>query len=166
MSIGQRYRRGQLFLMEMIVALTVLFALVTILFSNQQLSPPPTSNNLAEIGTNSLELLQESGHLYQYLDHANYSYYTLGESRLDANNQTKIDMHNTIRAAIPILADFKIFTYRFNSSLNQWLQIDIINFEAYTPSGTDISFSEIYVPGFNGIFDQFRVQLTIWFEVQ
>ena len=127
MNMSRRYRRGQLFLMEIIVALTVLFALVTILFSNQQLSPPPTSNNLSEIGSNSLKLLQENGNLYQYLDQANYSYYILGESIFDANNQTKIDIQNTIRSAIPILANFKIFTFRYNSSLTQWQQIDIVN---------------------------------------
>lgn len=166
MNINQRYRRGQLFLMEMIVALTVLFALVTILFSNQQLSPPPTSNNLGEIGANSLNLLQESGDIYEYLDYARYSYYVLGDLRLESNNQTKIDIHNTIKSAIPILADYKLFTYRYNTTLSQWDQIDIVNFEAYTPSGSDISKSELYIPGFNSVFDQFRVQLSIWYEVQ
>jgi hypothetical protein len=166
MNVSQRYRKGQLFLMEVIVAITILFALVTILFSNQQLSPPPVSNNLDEIGNNTLHLLKDSGELYDYLIEANYSYFTLGLTLFDSNNQTKINIHNTIRSSIPILADFKVFVFRYNSSNVEWDQIDIINFESYTPAGSDITHTELYIPGFNGIFDTFRVQLSMWFEVQ
>ncbi len=166
MNVRRKYRKGQLFLMEVIISLTVLFALVTILFSNQQLSPPPTTNNLDEIGNNILNLLHEDDDLYDYLVEANFSYYNLGLTLLDSNNASKVDIFNTIKSAIPILANFKTFVFRFNPVTSLWDQIDIINFEAYTPSGSDITQTELYIPGFNGIFDQYRVQLSIWYEVQ
>jgi hypothetical protein len=152
--------------MEVIVAITILFALVTILFSNQQLSPPPVSNNLDEIGNNTLDLLKDNGELFNYLINANYSYYVLGLNIFDSNNQTKIKIHDTVRSAIPILADFKVYVYRYNPSTIEWDQLDIVNFESYTPAGSDITQTELYIPGFNGLFDQYRIKLSIWYEVQ
>ena len=166
MRLIRKYRRGQLFLMEVIISLTVLFALVTILFSNQQLSPPPTSSNLDEVGNNILNLLRDNDDLYEYITDANYSYYDLGSTQFDSNNITKVNIFETIESAIPILANFKTFVFRFNPSTLLWDQIDIINFEAYTPSGSDITQTELYIPGFNGVFDEYRFQLSIWYEVQ
>lgn len=166
MRLIRKFRKGQLFLMEVIISLTVLFALITILFSNQQLTPPPTTNNLDDIGNNILNLLSEDLSLYDYITNANYSFYTLGSSLFDSNNQTKLDIFNTIKAGIPSLANFKTFVFRYNPSNALWDQIDIINFEAYTPSGSDITQTELYLPGFRGFFDQYRIQLSIWYEVQ
>ncbi|OLS25437.1 MAG: hypothetical protein HeimC2_18930 [Candidatus Heimdallarchaeota archaeon LC_2] len=166
MSLRRKYRKGQLFLMEVIISLTVLFALITILFSNQQLTPPPVTNNLDEVSNNILNLLSEDEDLFKYLTNANYSFYTLGSSLFDSNNATKVSIFNTIKSGIPILSNFKTFIFRFNPSTPSWDQIDIINFEAYTPSGSDITQSELYIPGFQGLYDQYRIQLSIWYEVQ
>ena len=160
------YHRGQLFLIEIIVALSVLFMLITTLFATQTVTSPPPGNDLTDVGTNIVNSLTSSGKLYQYLTNANYSYYTLLSSIFDETNATKMAIKNAIESAIPIIANFKAYTYRNNTSTGQWELIDIVNYEAYTPSSSQISVVEQYIPGFNGVFDQFRFQLYIWYEVQ
>ncbi len=161
-----KYRRAQLFVIEVIVALTVLIVLVSILFTPQSLSPPPNQSDLAGDGQNALSLLVKSGNLWKYFEAANYSYYdnTTGII-LDANNDTKQPIANTIRSSIPLIANFKAFVYRYNNLSDAWDRIDILNYEAYTPSGIDVEVVEYYFPGYYDLFIPFKFQLNLWFEV-
>ncbi len=165
------YKKGQLFLIEVIVALTVLMVLITVLFSTQTISPPPTETNLNESGSNAISALVESGELWNYYDLANESYHVLGKSRLEVSNVTKISVTNTIRSSIPVIANFKAYLYRFNSTLFAidpsiaWVQIDVINFETNDPTSSDIVVVEHYSPGYNGAFAGFKFQLNLWYDV-
>lgn len=153
-------------MIEVIISISVLLVLVTALFGTQQLSPPPDSSNLQEVGENLLDAISNSGKLWEYYEDANYSYYTLDLRVFDSLNETKLDIINSIKSSIPLIANFKAFTYRFNPSTSSWDFIDTINFEAYTPSGSQITFVELYTPGFKGNFEQFKIQLSLWYEVQ
>lgn len=161
----RRYRKGQLFLIEMIIAVSVLLVLVTTLFSTQTITSPSDPNTLDGIGDEVIDLLVDSGYLYEYFGMANYSYYTLGQGTFDQLNSTKVLIGDTIASNIPLIANFKVQTWRYNPVLVQWESIDTINNEATTPTGTDISVTEFYIPGFNGGFDEFRFVLNIWYEV-
>ncbi|MHA2250251.1 MAG: hypothetical protein ACXAD7_07810 [Candidatus Kariarchaeaceae archaeon] len=168
MRLISNYRRAQLFLIEVIIALTVLIVLVTILFSSQTLSPPQDQTNLDARGSNAINLLVESGELWTYYEFANYSYYTIGNKIFDENNVTKLGISNTIESAIPLIANFKVFVYRYNTTAisgEEWVRIDIINFSADSPTGSDIVIVEHYSPGFNGVFVPFKFQLNLWYEV-
>ena len=155
----------QLFLIEVIVALTVLMVLITVLFSTQTISPPPTETNLNESGSNAISALVESGELWNYYDLANESYHVLGKARLEVSNVTKISVTNTIRSSIPVIANFKAYLYRYNSTLLAWVQIDVINFETNDPTSSDIVVVEHYSPGYNGVFAGFKFQLNLWYDV-
>ncbi|MHA2402929.1 MAG: hypothetical protein ACXADH_08080 [Candidatus Kariarchaeaceae archaeon] len=165
MNSIRNYKKGQLFLIEVIVALTVLMVLITVLFSTQTISPPPTETNLNESGSNAISALVDSGELWDYYDLANESYHVLGKSRLEVSNVTKISVTNTIHSSIPVIANFKAYLYRYNSTLLAWVQIDVINFETNDPTSSDIVVVEHYSPGYNGAFAGFKFQLNLWFDV-
>ena len=112
-----------------------------------------------------MDILVDSGDLYDYFAMANYSYYILGLTTFDDLNSTKVLIENTIDSNLPLVANFKTQTWRYNPVLLQWEFIDSINKEVTTPTGTEISVSEFYIPGFNGGFDEFRFVLNIWYEV-
>ena len=61
-------RKGQLFLIEVIISLTVLIVLITALFATISFSPPISDNNLQIRGENAINSLVETGDLYDYLD--------------------------------------------------------------------------------------------------
>ncbi len=158
-------RKGQLFLIEVIIAISVLLILVTTLFSTQNFSPPVQNSNLQESGEQAINSLVENGKLFTYLEGANYSYYQLGDDIWDETNSTKIDTANSIEASLPLIANFKVFTDRYNEVSNTWEQIDVINFAFPLPQGYDISIVEYYTPGFNGVYAQFKIKLFVWYEV-
>ncbi len=161
-----KYRRAQLFVIEVIVALTVLIVLVSILFTPQSLSPPPNQSDLAGDGQNAISILVASGNLWKYFEAANYSFYDNNTGIiLDPNNDTKQPIANTIRSSIPLIANFKVFVYRYNNISQAWDRIDIINYEAYTPSGIDVEVVESYSIGYYDSFTPFIFQLNLWFEV-
>ena len=158
-------KRGQLFLIEVIIALTVLVILVSVLFSIQSYTPSVEADDLTDNANTIIDTLVESGLMYTYLDQANYSYYTVEDRFLDVANQTKIDVKNTIINGIPSIANFKVFTERYNETVSLWDPIDSINLEQSLPAGTDLTLVEFYTPGFNGVYAQFIFKLYIWYEV-
>ncbi|MCH8907959.1 MAG: hypothetical protein IH840_12795 [Candidatus Heimdallarchaeota archaeon] len=160
----RRYRRGQLFLIEIIVALSILFVLIAALFSTQQFSPPADTSNLDQLGHEILSTLVDSDILFTYLEQASYSFYTIGETIFDNTNETKVVVFDTIESGIPLIAGFKAYAYQMNAG--QWDRVDIVNFEAYIPSGSETIVNEYYTPGFNGVFVEYKFQLLLWFEVQ
>lgn len=159
-------QRGQLFLIEVIIALSVLLILVTTLFATQTFTTPVEDTNLQERGEAVLVSMRDSGQLYEYIDGANYSHYTLGVDIWDLEDQnvTKIDTKKNIEASLPLIANFRMITKRYTNGI--WDQIDVLNFETALPSGYDISIVEMYIPGYNGIYAQFTIKLYIWFEVE
>ncbi len=164
-------RKGQLFVIEVLISLTILIVLVTALFSTINFSPPPSSSQLEEIGENVLDRLVETGEIFSYFEDANYSYYTLYEDIFDNSNETKKAVSDTITSSIPLIANYKAFTYRYNETvidLEQvgWEQVDIINFETTLPVKNNIVIVEYYTPGFYGQFVEFKFQLHIWYEVE
>lgn len=158
-------RRGQLFLIEVIVALVVLIILITTLFSIQTFSPPPSQTNLQERGENVIDILEINGIIYDYFDLANDSYYIDNNRTVPSSNLVKTQVINTISSNIPTIADFKAFSERYNPILGNWERIDIIKFDTDIPNGVEIEVAEFYSPGFYGEFDQFKFQLLIWYEV-
>ena len=160
----RRHRKAQLFIMEVIIAVSVLLILVTALFSTQNFSPPPEETNLGERISNAIESIIESGELYDYITSANTSFYVDGNSILDAGNQNKADVKNSILASLPAIASFKAFTLRFNETTQIWQRIDVVNYEIVLPS-IGVELIEQYIPGFRGIFAQFRFQIYAWYEV-
>lgn len=158
-------RKGQLFVIEVLISLTILIVLVTALFSTINFSPPPSNSQLEEIGDNVIDRLVESGDLFSYFDGANYSYYTLYEDIFDNSNATKKAVSDTIASSIPLIANFKAFTYRYNTTEANWEQVDIMNFETTLPVKNNVVIVEYYTPGFNGQFVEFKFQIHIWYEV-
>ena len=69
----RRYRKGHAFLIEMIIAVSVLLVLVTTLFSTQTITSPTNPNALDGIGDEVMDILVDSGDLYDYFGMANYS---------------------------------------------------------------------------------------------
>ena len=159
-------RKGQLFVIEVLISLTILIVLVTALFSTINFSPPPSSTQLEEIGDNVIDRLVDSGDLFRYFEDASYSYYTLYEDIFDNSNETKVAVSDTITSSIPIIANYKAFTYRYNDTVTEWEQVDIINFETTLPVKNNIVIVEYYTPGFYGQFVEFKFQLHIWYEVE
>jgi len=159
-------KSGQLFLIEVIVALSVLLVLVSALFSLQTFSPTTSTTNLEERGASAIESLVETGTIFTYFDSANNSFYILDERNLDEGDVSKTSVTETIDTSIPIIAEFKVFTYRYNITISEWELLDTINFEVTTPSSNDISTLEYYSPGFNGVFAEFKFQLILWYEVK
>lgn len=160
----RRYRRGQLFLIEIIVALSILFVLIAALFSTQQFSPPADTSNLDQLGHEILSTLVDSDILFTYLEQASYSFYKIGERIFDNSNETKVLVFDTIESGIPLIAGFKAYAYQMNGG--QWDRVDIVNFEVTLPSGSETIVNEYYTPGFNGVFIEYKFQLLLWFEVQ
>ncbi len=159
------YRKAQLFLIEVIISLSILVILITALFSAVNFTNPTNTVDLHNRGVNAINSLEDSGDIYTYFDQANYSYYTLKEDIFDQTNITKKNVENTIMSNLPLIANFKAFTYRYNNTINTWEQIDVLKFENELPSGNDITVVEYYCPGFNGNFAEFKIQLFIWYEV-
>ncbi len=160
----RRYRRGQLFLIEIIVALSILFVLIAALFSTQEFSPPADTSNLDQLGQEILSTLVNSRILFTYLEQASYSFYTLNQLIFDSTNETKVLVFDTIQSGIPLIAGFKAFAYQMTAG--QWDRIDKVNAEAYIPGGSETVVNEYYTPGFNGVFTEYKFQLWLWFEVQ
>lgn len=158
-------RRGQLFLIEVIISLSVLLILVTTLFATQNFSPPVGTSNLQQRGEQAIEALIESGDMFAYLEASNDSYYVQDNDIMDANDPLKIAITETIYASLPVIANFKVHVERNNTISSFWEQIDIINFELSLPSSGNLVIIEHYIPGFNGVFDEFIFRLSIWFEV-
>lgn len=158
-------RRGQLFLIEVIIALSIMIILITALFTLQNFSAPTANTNLDQRGNNIIDGLVESGLIFDYFEQANYSYYIIGSNIFDPQNQTKIDVSNTILAGIPTIANFKAFTERYSKTDNAWERIDIVNYELDLPTGSDIYTVEYYTPGFHAVYDQYKFTLNLWFEV-
>lgn len=156
-------KRGQLFLIEVIISITVLIILVTAMFSTVNFSPPVDTSELYESGENAIDILVETGAMEAYVLTANYSYYTLDETLVDVDNADKVVVDETISSSIPLIAEYKAYTYKFDG--NEWKQLDIVNFDASISSGSDIAVVEYYMPGFDGVFEQYRFQIYLWYEV-
>jgi hypothetical protein len=161
----EQMRRGQLFLIEVIIALSIMIILITALFTLQNFSSPTSNTNLDERGNNIIDSLVDDGLLFEYLEQANYSYYIVGSNIFDPQNTTKIEVYNSILAGIPTIANFKAFTERYSKTDNAWERIDIVNYELDLPTGSDIYTVEYYTPGFNGMYDQYKFTLNLWYEV-
>ena len=159
-------RRGQLFLIEVIISLSVLIILVTTLFATQNFSPPVSTTNLQQRGEQAIEALVESGNMFSYLNGANNSFYIQGNDIMNENDPLKLAVIDTLYSSLPIIANFKVHVERFNKINLFWEQIDIVNFELSLPSSGKLVTIEYYMPGFNGIFDEFVFRLSIWYEVQ
>ena len=159
------YRRGQLFLIEVIIALSVLVVLIAALFSVQTFSPPLDDTTLRQNGEAAISTMVDNGLMYKYLEDANYSYYTENEYILPPTNDTKIDVTTTIEGMLPSVANFKVYTQRYNTTSSSWDQIDIVHVQESFPSGSDLTIVDYYSPGFNGNFVQFKFQLFLWYEV-
>jgi hypothetical protein len=139
--------------------------LITALFTLQSFSTPSSNTNLDERGNNILQSMKDSGLLFEYFAEANYSYYTVGDNIFDPQNTTKVEVYNSILAGIPTIANFKAFTYRYSEADSAWVRIDIVNFNLDLPTGSEIYTVEYYTPGINGIYDQFKFTLFLWYEV-
>ncbi|MHA2503262.1 MAG: hypothetical protein ACXAE3_10360 [Candidatus Kariarchaeaceae archaeon] len=158
-------RRGQLFLIEVVIALSVLIILISALFTVQTFEVTNSSSNLAESGNQAISVLVESGLMVDYLRQANYSFYTLGDTFFDSLNQTKLNVEYTVDGILPPLANFKILVERYNPSAATWDRIDVLNLEQSLPGGSEIVTVEHYCPGYDGLFDQYTVQIQMWYEV-
>jgi hypothetical protein len=158
-------KRGQLFLIEVVIALSVLIVLISALFSVQTFDNSQPNETLFDNGQQAIDLMVDNGLIFQYLGEANYSFYTLGSEFFDPLNETKQEVEYTIDGILPPLANFKVFTERYNPTTLTWDPIDVINLEQTLPTGSEIVSLEQYFPGFGGVFDQFTFQLMIWYEV-
>ena len=160
-----RSRRGQLFLIEVVIALSVLIVLISALFSVQTFQKNQPNESLYDNGKQAIELMVDNGLMFQYLSEANYSFYGLGSEFFDPLNSTKLEVKYTIDGMLPALANFKVFVERYNPSLSNWDQIDVVNLVQNLPTGSEIITVEYYCPGFGGVFDQYTFQLQLWLEV-
>ena len=162
-------KKGQLFLIEVIIAVTVLIVLVSALFAIQSFSPPPSDSNLKDRGDNIIENIRNSGILFDYFDAAFYSFYILKNRNIDNSNSSLFNSQNAvvkdIDAGLSSITNFKAFTERFNDTTGEWERLDTINFEVILPRGNDIVAVEYYTPGYNGVYAQFKFILFLWYEV-
>lgn len=156
------YRRGQLFLIEVIVGLTVLIILVTTLFSVQTFTPPQSTSLLDTRAEAIIQSLEDSGAIYKYFYSARQNYLQTNSS-LDNTNSNKTLVGDTISSSIPLIGNYKAFTY--SQIGGSWTQIDVVHFDASLPSGTDFTVVEFYCPGIYGSFTPFKFQLYLWYEV-
>ncbi|MCY3411664.1 MAG: hypothetical protein INQ03_08545 [Candidatus Heimdallarchaeota archaeon] len=166
-------RRGQLFLIEVIISLSVLLILVTTLFSTQTFTQPVDTSDLYTRGENAMTTLIDSGYLESYFYGANWSYYfKLGEITeqppflYENDNITKSRVIDTIESSIPSIANYKAHTERYNPVDGVWDDIDTINYFASLPQGYNIVVLEYYCPGILGVYDQYKFRLYMWYEVE
>ena len=71
-------KRAQLFLIEVVIALSVLIVLISALFSVQTFENSQPNETLFDNGQQAINLIVDNGLIFQYLSEANYSFYSLG----------------------------------------------------------------------------------------
>ncbi len=158
--------RAQLFIIEVVVAVTVLILLLSGLFSIQNTQSPPQSvENLEYQIEATLDALKDSHALYNYYDAAKERYQA--GSTLADSNDTALVIINAFRTVLPEAAEFTILLYfRISGSFTP---IDRLN-EVSIPSNVqltsveDISMGH-YSPVYGLVSDTYRIQVQAWYEV-
>ncbi len=160
-------KRSQLFLIEVIVALSVLIILISSLFAAQNFPAPSKVDNSKSLDVlkSVTQELQSSGLLAKYEEAAKQQY--LNGSFLKDTNATEQQLVTAIYAGLLPNTEFSVKLFYDTNGQGNFQLIDIANqdvpqiavqqttsFEYYSPG----YYSSVYGPS----FDAFKFVITSW----
>ena len=158
--------RAQLFIIEVVVAVTVLILLLSGLFSIQNNQSPTQSVDILEGQViNVLDALKESHDLYNYFDAAKAQY--LQGSSLSDTVDTAMTVIRAFENTLPATASFTInLYYQISGNFTPIDRLNVVSIPSNVQltSVEDISMGH-YSTGNALVTDTYRVQVLAWYEV-
>ncbi len=134
-------KKGQLFLLEVFISLSVLILLMIALFQVEFTTRPTYQENLSEIGYNALDSLNQAGTLKPLI-----------------YNQQITELADSLDASLPANV-----LWRLSVNDEDGTTIYSIYWDRTPPSDATIGVSEYFLFGFETNLDQFRVlHLELW----
>ena len=155
-----RNRRGQLFLIEVFISVSVLILLMSalVIIAPSSNSRESTSNDeLIENAQFILQTLQEAGLLKDYLE------------EFHNDNSTNLTLQREI-AEITEYSVSSIVRFQFNflrlDSNQEWEVLDALHFDsgAEPAESAEIVSIETFVGGFSTTLASYTVQINLWYE--
>ena len=137
----QRRKRGQLFLIEVFIALSVLILLMIAIYQVEFSSDETYPDNLSEIGYNTLEALNQAGVLKPLV----YNYQTS-------------ELADSLDTALPE----NIF-WRLSVEDDTGTNIFSLYWERTPPADASVGVADYFLYGYDTILNQYRViHLELW----
>ena len=160
-------RKAQLFVIEVIVAVSVVILLLSSLLSVQTLNDPPADvSELYDTAEAVVEALVESGDFYKYVDAA-YSAYLASNTLSDSDVAASVIV-KSLKAALPSTAKFKAFL-SIRTPAGQFSAIDSLNSDPI-PSQVEIANYQFFIEGYYSpvrghVNEAFIFLVQAWYEV-
>jgi hypothetical protein len=164
-----RKRRGQLFMIEVIVSVSVMVILITSLFAFQNISPPPIrTDHLVHDIEVAVLTLKEHGILYEFFDASKNSFFDEGIP-LPETDETERQVVRALTTSLPTIVSLTIQLFYFDETTNTSIIINSAN-NVPIPPAASIQSYEYYSPGhYSEIYgyttDTYRFLVLAWYEV-
>ena len=162
-------KRSVLFIVEVIIAISVMLLLLGGLFAVQNTSTP--SNNLDKLNERieiCVEALIEKGVVFDYFDTVNNRVLNSSFGVSD-KNETKQLIIQAVTTALPITALFSISTSFLHNDSNEFLVVDVIN-GPINPISKPTTYYEYYTQGYYSqltnsfVFNSYKFAVQAWYE--
>ncbi len=146
-------KKGQLFVIESFIAVTVMIIMVTAMYEVQVATNTPIEEKYSNVAYNLLESMDKSGTLDNFVQ-------VLKNGTLSQQISVKENIISIVLASIPDNGNF--YFYCKNITSNEIVQNSVINSLVDKP--TAISTAEYLVLEINGNYEPYLFYLSIWLE--
>lgn len=146
-------KKGQLFIIEAFIAVTVMIIMVTAIYEVQLNTHPPQETKIDQQLYDVFNNLERTGKLDQFI-------VALKTGNPTVINENKLVIENAFKVVLPANGEIKFYCYNVTSSQiieNSWINKNV------KPSGA-VTSSEYLILEVNGNYEPFIFHLEAWLK--
>ncbi len=146
-------KKGQLFIIEAFIAVTVMIIMVTAIYEVQLNTHPPQETKIDQQLYDVFNNLEKTGKLDQYI-------VALKAGNPTVINENKLIIENAFKVVLPANGEIRFYCYNVTNSQiieNSWINKNV------NPSGT-VTSSEYLILEVNGNYEPFIFHLEAWLK--